>query len=576
MRNIFVISLFSCLWAISGTLAAQNLDPTVEVTREYEGKLVEIHKPSLEMSVPDTVTHFALDFDYSVFENPYKGAYDFNPYTLSMKPSSSDTGERRLYLRAGAGYQLKPELDVVWSPVRGKAFNMDIYATHRSFLGNYWKLAPQEADGEIVFDRVPVESTERTWPGYDILTKAGVDCRYDKESVVWGFGAGYYGLARKSLISQASLNALDARMTVTTKPEQADGLRYDIAAAYRFAHDRLSSASALSEHVFDFDMNFGPVLRGRHQLDFDLGVDLAAYGGAFRATAGQVSVTPQYVFKTSRIRLNVGLLLSKLVHPKAIGAKEQYVYPDITFSYVLLPEAMKLYVAAKGGNVIDTYSSILSRNHHLTYAGAAVPTGCTTERAALSAGFDGRISSRFSYNVRGGYVCYGNAFLDAVVFAPTPYPSFAYAPYQKWFVALDWLLKTERFRMDGAMSYDRAWGDVFHGLSAGMTVLKPAAFTGDVSCEVNWNRRIFFGADCSFSTARKGGIAVLETTPDLAKEVEAKIPGYADLGVFAEYVTARRLSFWLRAGNLLNMTVQRIPLYAEKGVNFTVGICLSL
>ena len=28
-------------------LAAQNLDPTVEVSRAYEGKLVEVHKPSM-------------------------------------------------------------------------------------------------------------------------------------------------------------------------------------------------------------------------------------------------------------------------------------------------------------------------------------------------------------------------------------------------------------------------------------------------------------------------------------------------------------------------------------------------
>ena len=55
-----------------------------------------------------------------------------------------------------------------------------------------------------------------------------------------------------------------------------------------------------------------------------------------------------------------------------------------------------------------------------------------------------------------------------------------------------------------------------------------------------------------------------------------KLPGYADLGVYGEYVSPHLLSYWFRVGNLLNMTVQRNPLYAEKGVNFTVGISLSL
>jgi hypothetical protein len=33
---------------------------------------------------------------------------------------------------------------------------------------------------------------------------------------------------------------------------------------------------------------------------------------------------------------------------------------------------------------------------------------------------------------------------------------------------------------------------------------------------------------------------------------------------------------WARGGNLLNMTIQRTPLYAQGGISFTVGICLNL
>ena len=57
---------------------------------------------------------------------------------------------------------------------------------------------------------------------------------------------------------------------------------------------------------------------------------------------------------------------------------------------------------------------------------------------------------------------------------------------------------------------------------------------------------------------------------------EAVIPWYADLGVNFEYAINRSVSLWARGGNLLNMTIQRNPLYAEKGINLTVGICLNL
>ena len=80
------------------------------------------------------------------------------------------------------------------------------------------------------------------------------------------------------------------------------------------------------------------------------------------------------------------------------------------------------------------------------------------------------------------------------------------------------------------------------------------------------------GIDCGFATARKGFLPIGGNLPHSA----AAIPGYADLGVSAEFKFTRQLSFWAHGGNLLDMTVQRVPLYAESGINFTAGICLNL
>ena len=86
--------------------SAQNLDPTVEVSRDYEGKLLVVHKPILEMAVPDSVYRFDLDFDYSVTDTPYKGAYEFVPYSVDM------TLEPQQRERGGANMLLLPLLPV--------------------------------------------------------------------------------------------------------------------------------------------------------------------------------------------------------------------------------------------------------------------------------------------------------------------------------------------------------------------------------------------------------------------------------------------------------------------------------
>lgn len=583
MRNIFVIAIFSVLFSVSYGLSAQNLDPTVEVTREYEGKLMETHKPVLEMFVPDSVTHFALGFDYSVFENPYKGSYDFNPYLLSMKPSTADMGENKLFLKAGAGYQLHPELDLVWSPkFKESGLNLDVYALHRSFVGDYWNITPTLGHGGSAYllDRKPKTSEDRTWFGYDLLSRVGADFRCDAKGVAIDVGAGYYGLAQKEQLWNRSFNALDANLGLSTKPQSAESLAFDMRLRYRFADDRMLKQIGLSEQILNFDMSLEPIKIKNHEFRLDLGLDMVDYRKAFIASVGEVILVPHYIYRAGSVYLDAGLRIAKLLRgvedSGMFQAREQYVYPDITFSYSLVPDAMKLYVTAKGGNTINTYSSILERNHHLTYSSAPMPLDCTLERVALNVGLDGRIASVFSYNLRGGYVNYGNAFLDAIDYSlkNVPLATFRYVSYNKWIAALDWSFKIEDFVCDASVAYSHPWGDVFKG-TEDVAILKPALITGDLSFEYNWRRRIFFGADCNFSTERKGEWGMRAVNGDKL-EYALRLPGYADVGLYGEYVSSHLLSYWFRVGNLLNMTVQRNPMYAEKGVNFTVGISLSL
>lgn len=560
MRNIFVISIFSCIFAVSA--AAQNLDPTVEVSREYEGKLVEVHKPAFTMAVPDSVTRFALDFDYSVFENPYKGSYEFNPYLLTLKPSVSGSGESRFYLKAGAGYQLHPTFDLVWSPKLGKQrnLNLDVYALHRSFVGNYLTIAPEfSEDGTAVMTRLPKKDDgTHKWFGYDLMSKAGASARIDYEKLALDFGAGYYGLLQKDRAWQRGYNAIDADFGISTKPETVESLTFDLDVDYRYGQDRVG-ASELTENVLGLELLVGPLRAKKQRLAFGFGGDFAFYSGAMSATAGEIHFVPRYVFKKNRLDISAGIKVSKLLAKDQengmYGSKEQYVYPDVRLSYILLPKSLKVYFKADGGNRLDTYSSLIEGNHHITHQLPLLKLDHTVERVALTAGFDGRITDLFSYNIRGGYANYANMMAYGLVVAQTPSFFIDYVSSQKAFAAMDWVFSHRDVRFDGTVMYDH-----YFDWSSDQ-VLTPAAFHGNAAVEYSWRDRIIAGVDCNFATALKGGCV---------------IPGYADLGVYAEYATARNLSFWLRAGNLLNMTIQRNPLYAEKGVNCTVGICLNL
>ena len=186
-----IIFISFVLAAVS--MSAQNLDPTVEVSRAYEGKLIEVHKPDYEMQVPDTVRNFDLKFDYSVFDNPYRSSMEFNPYMVEMRPTTVLQDQPALYLLAGAGYTLHPVFDLVWSPRMKGPFQVDVHASHRSYVGDYRKLQRDE-----------------DWWGYDLLSNAGLDLSYDWKKASLEVGASYYGVAVKDYMKKRDYNGLDA------------------------------------------------------------------------------------------------------------------------------------------------------------------------------------------------------------------------------------------------------------------------------------------------------------------------------------------------------------------------------
>lgn len=587
MRRTDIFKALAALFVLVPSVAsAQDIDPTVVVSRKYEGKLMEVSKPAIEMAIPDSVTTFALDIDYSVFEKPYKGAYEFNPYVLTMQPASAVQAPRQLYMKAGAGYTLYPTLDLVWTPSFKGPFSMDVYAMHRSYVGNYRSFtAPESYSDEVVIERwKEVGGAQKDWFGYDLQTRAGVDGRYDWNTVAADFDVAYYGLASKDLVKTRAYDALDVRFGVASKSDNADRFVYKAGAAYRFAEDKISSEAEtfVGEHIFNAEGTFGQVFSTGHRALMDLGVDVVAYKGCpMESVSGHFYLVPHYMYVKDRWGVDAGLRIAKVFRPEVpvdiFQAKEQIVYPDIKAWFNVLPNAMRLYAAIGGGSKMNTYASLLEENHHMDPSFGFGGNGfmdVTVERVSTVLGVEGRIASSVSYDLKAGYVNYANALLDAVAVGTVPnvqglqyLPGFGYDSYQKFFVSADWNWRSENIRFDGTLNYTHAWGFTADN---GLFALSP--FTGDASFEYCWGRRIYAGIDCEFATGRKGALR-LASDNTLA---DAVIPGYADLGIYFEVAASRVLSVWARGGNLLNMTIQRNPVYAEKGINFTVGVCLNL
>lgn len=595
MRKIYLVSA-AMLMTVAVSFG-QNFNPTVEVTNTYQGNASEVHKPLLGMNVPDSLLRFDLDFDYEVFEKPYQGAYSFKPYMLNMRPAKDAWRGRKLYLKAGAGYTLHPRFEFVFSPEQSGPFQMSVYASHKSYFGNYHEIKPELKD-----DLYRLEKSGNGFKGYDALTSAGFDGRYNWDRAILSFGLGYYGLAAKDSVMSRSYNAFDFNARVRSNNDSESYFLYDVALRGRIANDNLDlkpmmlklpgdlwkevTADRQGESWFVLDGLAGTVLGSRRSILVGFEGETASYGRFYDGNIGRVALIPSYRFKSGRWNLNLGVKLEfmfrndadTLSFGKMGGGKGQIVYPDAHISFAVGGN-VALYADATGGSRLNTYSSQISENHHLNPSFLVAPVyelitplvDNTVEKVNARIGVRGSAASSFQFDVNGGVGLYGNALMESGLFTAGGdlVPALAYSDYNLIYANALVGLRTGRVKIDADFRYRGVSFPDNDALNLGFTLPK---YSGGVRASYDISSRLYAGINVEAASWRDGKCASVASEDIL----DVRVPGYVDLGVNCGYKFNRKWTLWLESGNLLCQTIQRTPFYAEKGPWVTAGISLNL
>ena len=575
--------------AVTALAYGQNLNPTVEVTNAYQGGASSLAKPAQQMAVPDSVTRFNLDFDYSVFEKPYQGAYEFTPYYVQLKPTPKPSTTEKFYLRAGAGFTLHPELDLVWSPVQKEKYRMSVYATHQSFFGRYHDFAFGTPEDGFT----PILKSGEKMKGFLADTKAGVDGAFYWDGGLVSLDLGFRNRMADDAYHYQKMSGLEAKARVRSLPSDEPHLLYDASIDYSLLGGDLSSFSRVTrdfrESKFSLAGDFGPVLDADHRILVGLNVDLARYMEDFAGYTGRMALTPKYQFNLDRWRFSLGAQLSWLIYSEEFNLwskdfqhKSGFIYPDVHVDFHLLDDQLILQTSATGGDRFNTLSGRFF-SHPFSYGGQF---GHSVERVRAMIGARGNIASRFRYDLQGGYarwtyapvegvvgygitVAYGDSsgtYTDGLTTIQVLRPALYEKGFNLLFVDLDYGWKSERVTVDGKLSYR-------HTNISGSAAFAPAAFTGFIRPAYNYGERMKGGLDIAWSTSRKATTTSEGEVGSLLRTF--RVPGWVDLGVFAEYRFTHRFGFWAKGGNLLNQVVQRTPVHAEAGMYFTAGIVLN-
>jgi len=560
----------AALLVIAAGAFAQNLNPTVVVTNTYTQEASGIDKPALLLEVPDSVMKFNLDFDYAVQHTPYKGAYEFQPYLVQLRPMPRATHEGKLYLNGGVGYTAHPELDVVWTPVRTGKFHLNVFGSHRSYLGYYRNLGIQD------FSVVP-DGTR--YSGASMHTNAGVD-----GVLGWGSGILTADLRYKHVLGADKIGQFSnhiGQLTARVKGNEDAPLAYEagtrISALTGTAHPN-APYSVISELHSLSDLTVGTHF-GAHYLKLGVGVETVSGGNEY---AVDLAFIPRYVFSVLKFRFDLGVRLSYIFRSSEspYGAnKRDWVFPEAHVSYSLFSDALVLQAAATGGDRLNVYTDMLESNPYLMgFLGQETLTN-STERFNLMIGARGHIAKKFSYDLKAGWsywkdgLLYGfrpNLLLEEnpgenpeAQQAPAWLPTIAYAPhYHQLYTDLTVGWKSQHIDIDGHLLYRYTTIDQ-------PCAFAPPALSGQLKAMYIWGGRIRAGVTVSGITNRTTRMDEAQDAPLLT------LPGWVDLGLLGDLQMTEKLGLWVKMGNLLNQTVSPVPFHAENGIWFSVGARLN-
>ena len=552
------------LSAVCAVVSAQNVNPTVHVTNDYRTSMAEVPKLGVTMNVPDSLYEFDYKFNYSVFESPYKGAYEFSPYAVHMEPTSQEISNNTFYLRAGAGYTLHPELELVFSPVpKGDKVGISLFADASGYYGPY---AMTDRKGMLTGDN---------FTGYDFGDNAGLEGSVCFNKARLTLGAGHNGIftssyepySEKASSGTSIFNAVYGRARITSTTDSGSFLYYDAGLQLRHGTDRYSGSGSLTETDFVASGTIGPVLQTRYRFLVDARMELAKQNGVLGGmTEHLMTIVPHVQFELGQFNLSAGV---RVDHSNAF-----HLAPDVHAEIGLGKRVCTIYADVTGGDELNTYYSLKSANHRLKANYLTLPEDKFTPSRTLLAGrlgFRGNAGAHFQYNISGGYGSYASNPFDCIVdimaldrfeTAGAAGEGICYLDYKALFANLELAWRSERFDADASAGFIKT--DI--ASTETVRAFDKPALNGNVRLRYNIKRRIFFGVTACGETSRTC----------LLHGNGMELPGFIDLGVFGEYKFGQHFSFWLRGGNLLCQPVRKSLMYVEKSPFATLGITLSL
>lgn len=543
--------------------AFAQIDPTVEVNRDYEGSIASYaRKPLADTEITDSLKHFDVSFDYSIFDKPYKDLYEFSPYQAASLGVVQPDAIPHFSAKVAGQYPFMTELNIYTQLVSGKKVNFGIYGVYEAEKGQMPTMIRP-------FSYLQSERNKLS---------AGADFKYAWNKGEFNLSAAFKhsdasdahgaintfvapGIAADSL--KHLVNSIVANFNIRSTDVQDHNFYYDINGSY------FNSTKGLSREIIDTRPGFEAsetalVIKARVGSSFEehrMYVDVKSLNNWYdkhnKYYLGVIEFTPIYRYSKERFDARLGIRFGNRI---GLDNKTS-IFPDIDAKFELIKNNLWIRAVAFGGNDIENLSDDLYNAPWLMPSIKNSTMRYTSRPLDLKLSTEGIIGSRLGFNFYGTYTSfvnkmqlytdlscnsvYGNGLL--------PYLYTEYVDYVKLSAGAELTWTSKDFRMFASIQ-----GNKYKSSSSLYMLPKVEAM---IKAEYNLKERLFISSSFVYQGIRESQLG--------------QVPEYMDLSAKIEFKVNRFFSIYAKGGNLLNRENYIYAGISHMPINAGGGICIN-
>ncbi|MDO9581011.1 MAG: hypothetical protein Q7J06_10685 [Bacteroidales bacterium] len=563
-RNIIIAALilFNLLPSIA-QVVKKEMDMKREVTlyNPYKPFLPEVKKRSYLADMKDTMK-IRHDFRYDIKTVPFLPVYTISPIKAAALMPDPLPKLYRSYINIGLGNYITPLAEISITNERSKKRAIGFYVRHLSSSGkvelqNNKKVFAGYMDNDVSLFGKKFFRKNLFESSVDFIQKTRYAYGYDTSIVDYSSEKKEIRLPYYNIGAKASLSSLTVDSTIFS---------YDFDIYYNFFYN----ARNLFQHNAGLSGTMAKSYKGFY-VGSDIGYDFYRISDSILTTPEYIaSISPFLIKSTEQWSFKLGF--QALIDKNMTASTELNIYPDISFSFNIVPSYVNFFAALSGKLEKNVPLKIISENPYLLRNGSLFTLPNTDHELIVSAGLKGNTGIGGNYIVSASYslisdmIFYSNLVFTDDLFAPA---------LGNYFLPItdDAEILNIHGEMRGAINDKLSFNGVAnlfrYTLAVNDFAWNKPGWDGRLGLKYNLRDKIIAGMEVTAQGKRK---LVVTGDPNLLYETTAHI----NINLSTEYRYSKILSFWTKFNNISYNRYYEWAYYPSQRFLCMIGFTYSL